>query len=120
MNDASDCYYKVIFTAELADNVVGYAEMAQRMNVLVEKQPGYMGRSDRMEGKQEITISYWQDLDSIKAWKQHPEHQAAQALGRSTWYKDYTVEIVKVQRGSAVKPVSGNPWPAEGDGTTPS
>ena len=79
-----------------------------------------MGRSDRMEGKQEITISYWQDLDSIKAWKQHPEHQAAQALGRSTWYKDYTVEIVKVQRGAAGQPVAGNPWPAEGDGTAPS
>ena len=120
MNDAGDCYYKVIFTAELADNVVGYAEMAQRMNVLVEKQPGYMGRSDRMEGKQEITISYWQDLGSINAWKQHPEHQAAQALGRARWYKDYTVEIVKVQRGAAGQPVSGNPSPAEGDGTAPS
>ena len=30
MNDASDCYYKVIFTAELADNVVGYAEMVHK------------------------------------------------------------------------------------------
>lgn len=120
MNDAVDCYYAVIFTAEMADNIAGYADMAHRMNVLVEKQPGYMGRSDRTEGKQEITISYWQDFDSIKAWKQHPEHQAAQALGRSMWYKNYTVEIVKMRRGAADKPESGRPWPAEGNNTAPS
>ena len=120
MNDAGDCYYAVIFTAEMADNVAGYADMVHRMNVLVEKQPGYMGRSDRTEGKRGITISYWQDRDSIEAWKQHPEHQAAQALGRSTWYKNYAVEIVKIQRGSAVQPESGNPWPEEGNGTAPS
>ena len=77
-----------------------------------------MGRSDRTEGKRGITISYWQDRDSIEAWKQHPEHQAAQALGRSTWYKNYAVEIVKMR---VVQPSSRNlETPEERDGTAPS
>ena len=69
MNDSSDFYYKVIFTAELADNVAGYAEMAYRMNVLVEKQPGYMGRSDRMEGnntRNTKPLRHWRDQRGIK------------------------------------------------------
>ena len=50
------------------------------------------------EGNQEIAISYWRSEDDIKAWKQDPEHQLAQKLGREKWYKSYQVQIVKVER----------------------
>jgi len=35
------------------------------------------------EGQQEIPISYWQNQEHIKQWKQNPEHSAAQELGRT-------------------------------------
>jgi len=35
----------------------------------------------------EIAISYWKSLEDISAWKSNPDHQRAQALGKSRWYK---------------------------------
>lgn len=93
-----DSYYAVIFTAEMAADVTGYADMAQRMNELVLQQPGYIGRYHSMEGNRELTISYWENLEAIKAWKAHPEHRAAQELGRSKWYADYQVQLVRSGR----------------------
>ena len=98
MNDKADSYYAVIFTAEMAADVTGYAGTAERMNELAQQQRGYIGRYHSMEGNREITISYWEDLEAVKAWKAHPEHRAAQELGRSKWYADYQVQLVKIDR----------------------
>lgn len=98
MENRDDGYYAVIFTAEMAADVTGYAGTAERMNVLARQQPGYIGRYHRMEGSREITISYWENLEAVKAWKAHPEHRAAQELGRSKWYADYQVELVRIGR----------------------
>ncbi|MDI4650702.1 MULTISPECIES: GFA family protein [Pseudoalteromonas] len=45
-----------------------------------------------------ITVSYWQSLDAIKAWKQNVEHLNAQQLGRDKWYSAFTTRIAKVER----------------------
>jgi hypothetical protein len=45
-----------------------------------------------------ITVSYWADLESIKAWKAHVEHLAAQKLGREIWYSAFKTRICKVER----------------------
>ena len=80
METRDDSYYAVIFTAEMSDDTAGYADMAQRMTELVEQQPGYIGKHTSMEGNRELTVSYWESLAAIKAWKAHPEHRAAQEL----------------------------------------
>lgn len=98
MNDDADCYYAVIFTAEMTQDLEGYEDMARKMRKLVEKQPGYIAMHHSMEGRREVTISYWQNLESIKAWKQQPEHRAAQELGRSKWYANYSVQFAKIDK----------------------
>jgi heme-degrading monooxygenase HmoA len=45
-----------------------------------------------------VTVSYWQDLDSIKQWKQNVEHLGAQKMGREQWYETFKVRIAKVER----------------------
>jgi heme-degrading monooxygenase HmoA len=90
-------YYAVIFTSEMSDYTHGYENMAEEMVILAQNQPGYLGiesaRSDIG-----ITVSYWKDLESIKDWKQHADHLAAQQKGRSDWYKNYKVRIARVER----------------------
>ena len=49
MEDKGDGYYAVIFTAEMAADLSGYEDTAQRMNELVEEQPGYIGKYHCME-----------------------------------------------------------------------
>ncbi|MBD77742.1 MAG: antibiotic biosynthesis monooxygenase [Crocinitomicaceae bacterium] len=90
-------YYAVIFTSKLSDNTVGYAEMAEQLEKLLESQPGFMGM-DSARGEVGITVCYWDSLESIKNWKNHELHQKAQQRGKKDWYSNYTVRVCKVEK----------------------
>ena len=90
-------YYAVIFTTIVTENLEGYIETAERMEELAKLQKGYLGiESARSEVG--ITVSYWQDLEAIIAWKNNLEHIEARNLGRQKWYKQYQLRICKVER----------------------
>src|SRR5687768_12523470 len=91
-------YYAVVFTSLRTEGDEGYGEMAERMVTLASQQPGYLGvESTRGPDGKGITVSYWKDLESIKAWKQQSEHRTAQQHGRKTWYSAYRVRICRVE-----------------------
>ena len=90
-------YYAVIFTSLRTPGDAGYAAMAERMVDLAQQQSGFLGMESAREDVG-ITVSYWTDLDSIRAWKANTEHQQAQALGHAQWYTSFTVRIAKVER----------------------
>lgn len=90
-------YVACIFTSVRTDGDDGYAETALRMGQLAAQQPGFLG----MEAAREevgITVSYWADEESARAWKQAAEHRVAQRLGRERWYAGYRVRIATVHR----------------------
>lgn len=89
-------YYAVIFTSTLK-NDEGYARMAQAMEQLVKKQEGFLGFDTAREDIG-ITVSYWRDLDSIMAWRNHPEHGIAMQLGKEKWYEHFSLRVCKVER----------------------
>lgn len=90
-------YYAVIFTSIRTPGDNGYDAMSARMLELAAQQPGYLGVESARDGLG-ITVSYWQSLDAIAAWKRHAEHLIAQETGRTTWYTAYTTRICKVER----------------------
>ncbi|MEM6320312.1 MAG: antibiotic biosynthesis monooxygenase [Bacteroidota bacterium] len=90
-------YYAVIFSSTRTDNTEAYAETANLMVELASKQPGFLG-VESARSELGITVSYWKDLASIKAWKKHSEHQIAQKRGKAEWYKSYKTRIAKVER----------------------
>lgn len=90
-------YYAVVFTTLRTDGDNGYAEMAEKMLALASQQPGFLGVESAREGVG-ITVSYWSDLESIRHWKAHAEHQEAQRLGREQWYASFKLRIAKVER----------------------
>ena len=73
-------YYAVIFTSHRTEGDNGYAEMAERMVKLASQQPGFLGIESARESVGN-TVSYWSDLESIKAWKQNTDHLIAQKQG---------------------------------------
>jgi heme-degrading monooxygenase HmoA len=90
-------YYAVIFTSHRADDE-GYAETSARMQELGQQQPGFLGiESVRGDDGVGITVSYWRDLESIRAWKANEEHLVAQARGKREWYSDYVTRVCKVE-----------------------
>jgi heme-degrading monooxygenase HmoA len=90
-------YYAVIFTSLRTRGDAGYVAMSERMVALAQAQPGFLGLESAREDVG-ITVSYWTDLDSIRAWKANAEHLQAQALGHKQWYGAFTTRIAKVER----------------------
>lgn len=90
--------YAVIFRAEINKLDSRYSEVASQMQELAIKEYGCTEFISATEDAQEIAISYWQDLEQIKQWKQDSEHLVAQKLGRSIWYKSYKVQILEILR----------------------
>jgi len=90
-------YYAVIFTSTQGEQIEGYSEMAEKMELIAKEQDGFIG-IDSARNDVGITVSYWQDLDSIKKWKQNSEHLIAQRKGRSQWYNWYNVRICKIKK----------------------
>ena len=90
-------YYAVIFTPLRTEGDHGYEDVARKMVELASKQPGFLGMESARE-EVGITVSYWADLESIKKWKNHIEHQYAQKLGREKWYAAFTSRIARVER----------------------
>ena len=89
-------YVAVIFTTEQSDDLDGYALMAERMETLARQQPGFLGIESVRNGARGVTVSYWRDLDAIRAWRDHPEHLEAQRLGRERWYRNWRLRVVEV------------------------
>jgi heme-degrading monooxygenase HmoA len=90
-------YYAVIFSSIRTEEDNGYSQMGDRMVELATEQPGFLGFESVREGLG-ITLSYWENLDSIKRWKENSEHLFAQEKGKSKWYRKYKIRICKVER----------------------
>jgi len=91
--------YAVIFVNQRTqDDPEGYAKTAERMVELVMQQPGCLHFDSARDGQGfGITVSYWDSLESIQAWRNHAEHMAAQVGGREKWYLAYDLHITKVE-----------------------
>lgn len=89
-------YYAVIFTSQLSNNTKNYEEMADKMVALASKQPGFLGLESARDSLG-ITVSYWESINSIKAWKNNVDHKLAQKLGKEKWYSSYKTRITKVE-----------------------
>ncbi|MDO9476923.1 MAG: antibiotic biosynthesis monooxygenase [Pseudohongiella sp.] len=90
--------YVVIFRATIKQLDEQYAQMAARMRELALTQFGCLEFIALSEGQQEIALSYWPDEQSIKQWREHPEHKIAQQLGQQHWYQEYSVQVAHVER----------------------
>ena len=90
-------YYAVIFTSLRTDGDNGYGATAARMEELAREQPGFLGIESAREGLG-ITVSYWESLEAIAAWKKNAEHRVAQKRGREEWYAAFRLRICKVER----------------------
>jgi len=90
-------YYAVIFTAKTKDLTSEYSTLAKELQELAKEQEGYLG-FENAEGEIEISISYWDSLESIHNWKSNTLHRKAQKKGKAEWYDSYTVRIVKVEQ----------------------
>ena len=92
-------YYAVIFTSLRKPGGDDYGPTAERMVELAGTMSGYLGiESARNADGVGITVSYWQDEESIRHWKAQLDHRAAQQRGKHEWYEHYELRVARVER----------------------
>ena len=91
-------YYAVIFTSQKTSEEEGYGDMAKKMAEMASKQEGFLGFESVKDENLGITVSYWESLEAIKAWKDQTDHATAQQKGKSDWYQAFKVRISQVVR----------------------
>lgn len=106
-------YYAVIFTSLRRDEDQAYSEAAALMLQLASEQPGFLGMESARSGLG-LTVSYWADEASIRAWKQQVDHAVVQRLGREQWYDAYGVRVAKVERQYFFERARDGAGPGEG------
>ncbi len=99
-NLPSPPYYAVIFSSRRREGEDdSYAATANRMLELAADQRGFLGaESARGSDGFGITVSYWESMDAIAAWRSHAEHRLAQENGKTAWYEHYEVRVARVDR----------------------
>jgi heme-degrading monooxygenase HmoA len=90
--------FVVIFRAQARRFDDEYSRTASRMRDLAIREFGCLEFHSVTEGDQEVALSYWPDEQSIRAWRNHPEHLLAQQAGRDRWYERYSVQVAEVTR----------------------
>jgi heme-degrading monooxygenase HmoA len=96
-----DCYAVIFSSQRTADDAPGYSEMADAMERLAREQPGFLAiESARGADGFGITVSYWESLAAIDAWRNQAQHLVAQRLGIEKWYANYQLRIARVVRES--------------------
>lgn len=101
MNHPRTGQVAVIFVSQSSGaDADAYAAAAADMAQCVAAQPGYMGVDQVGDADGgEITISYWADDASARAWRDHPEHARIQRAGRGRWLQRYDLIVADIRRG---------------------
>jgi len=78
-----------------------YTEMAAEMLATAQEMPGFVEfKSFKAEDGERLALVYWQDHETLAAWRNHPRHRIAQSTGRANWYAEFRMEVADVLRES--------------------
>src|SRR5271163_1425504 len=85
-------------SAEAGDD---YSEMADEMLATAKEMPGFVEfKSFKSDDGERVSLVYWQDHETMAAWRNHPRHRIAQSTGRAKWYANFRMEVADVARES--------------------
>ena len=83
-------------TPEAGDD---YSEMAAEMLATATEMPGFVEfKSFKSDDGERVSLVYWQDRETMAAWRNHPRHRIAQNAGRAKWYAAYKIEVAEIER----------------------
>jgi len=70
-----------------------------RMFQVAASMPGYVSYKDFAADDGEfVSIVEFDSLETLAAWRDHPEHREIQARGRSRYFSDYRVQVCTTVR----------------------
>ncbi|MGQ0466270.1 MAG: antibiotic biosynthesis monooxygenase family protein [Sporichthyaceae bacterium] len=94
-----------VFRSRLVDSAADvYGEHAQRIGELARTMPGYVEHKVFLASDGErVTLVTFADREAHNAWRDHPEHRAAQRAGIDAYYDEYSIAVGAVEYASHFK-----------------
>jgi heme-degrading monooxygenase HmoA len=78
-----------------------YVDLAGRMAEIARTMPGYISHKGFFaDDGERVTVVEFESEEAMRGWRMHPEHRAAQKLGRERYYETYSVQVCEVVRES--------------------
>lgn len=90
----------VLFRSQLTE-LAGddYVATDQRLFEKARSAPGFVDvKSYASADGERLTVVRWRDHETLRRWREDPEHRAAQESGRRLWYSWYEMEVADVVR----------------------
>lgn len=83
-----------------------YLQLAAELKPLLAQVDGFIAieRFQSLTDEKILSLSWWRDEAAVLAWKNNPQHQAAQREGRETLFAGYSLHIATLVREYASKP----------------
>jgi len=89
----------VLFRSKLVPEPEGYAAMADEMESLARSMPGFVDvKAYKSEDGERLTVVWWEDEDTLRAWRTNARHLVAQQAGRERWYEYYDMDVAQIVR----------------------
>ena len=84
-------------------DVEEYSRRSRRLHELVEQHPGFIAIEsfDTPDGEQ-VSLELFESDESVRAWRDNPEHRATQRWAREEFYSWYSTQVSEVIRAHEV------------------
>lgn len=92
----------ILFRSTLTDAAGDdYAEMTDAMMAHAQTFAGFVGvKSFKADDGERLTVVWWQDEATLRAWATDARHRVAQQTGRDRWYRYYKMDVAQIVRVS--------------------
>ena len=91
-----------VFRSRLRADADGYGDDAAQVSALARTMPGYVEhKAFTAADGERVTLVTFADRDSHDAWRDHPEHRAAQRRGVADYYEAYSIQVGSTDYASA-------------------
>lgn len=90
----------VVFRITLRPDVTAseYEAVGTRMVELVSQMRGFLGMDYAATDGGELLVARFESHEALAAWRNEPEHRAAQQLGRERFFAHYHIEVCDLAR----------------------
>jgi heme-degrading monooxygenase HmoA len=92
----------IVFRSRLNRGIEqAYEQHAGEVATLAQRMPGFVSSKDFVaDDGERVSVIEFRSAAELEAWRQDPEHQRAQAAGRSRYFEQYSLQVCELVRES--------------------
>jgi heme-degrading monooxygenase HmoA len=94
----------IVFRARLKPGVdmQSLEKVGSRMYELASAMPGFVSYKDfAAQDGESVSVIEFDSLESVAAWREHPEHKLAQRRGRDEFFAEFRIQVCSQVRDTA-------------------